>query len=80
MKRVSPKSKLKKLNKVSLKTSASKDDRIEYRVDETGKLKSIIFRTPDKKRKITRYIGRRNKREFLFYKESFEREQRRNKK
>lgn len=80
MKKVSPKSKLKKLNKVSLKATASKDDRIEYRVDKSGRLKSVVFRKPTKSREITKYIGRRNKKEFPFYEKSFEREQRRNKK
>ena len=77
---MAPKSKLKKLNKVSLKTSVSKDDRIEYRVDKNGRLKSVVFRKPNKNREITKYIGRRNKKEFPFYEKSFEREQRRNKK
>ena len=71
---------MKKISKVSLKATVSKDDRIEYRTDENGRLKSVVFRKPTKNREITRYIGRRNKKEFPFYEKSFEKEQRKNKK
>lgn len=45
-------------------------ERPEYRA-KNNQLKSVIFRTRDKNRKQTRYIGIRHK-EFQYYKKTFE--------